>query len=324
MPDKLSIVLGQHGQVADLRSGTVSIAGYELAFIDVPRMPDAYRNMARTQPYDICEMAPTSYLMALATDAPITALPLPMTRRFRHAGFERLVGPDIRGPKDLEGRRVGVRTYAVTAGVWTRGVYADEFDVDPARIDWFTAEDENVQGVRLPSNVQRIDPGTSLGELLLRGELDAVYGGLAGVGADFDGELVDIVSDAERLERNWFERTGIYPLHGVIVVRNDVLTAQPQLASAMFAAFVTAKRNYLARVESGEAATKEDLRYRRLSELVGDPLPYGLAENAASLTTLVRYAHQQGLIAEQWPISSVFPDPRDVPIPVLARPSRGA
>jgi 4,5-dihydroxyphthalate decarboxylase len=319
MAENLSIVLGQHGQVADLRSGAVTVDDCDLRFVDVRRMPDAYRDMARSQPYDICEMAPTSYLMAVAAGAPITALPLPMTRRFRHTGFQRPAASDLRTPKDIEGRRVGVRTYAVTAGVWTRGVYADEFGVDAATVTWLTAEDENVQSVPLPANVHRIDPGTSLADLMRNGELDAVYGGLAGIGAGAgsgsgsgsgSGELIDLVSDADELERKWFKRTGIYPLHGVIVIRDDVRDRLPWLPAALFDAFVRAKQNYLRRIESGAAAEAEDRRYQRLSELVGDPLPYGLEENAESLAALVRYARRQGLIAEEPPIENLFPDPR--------------
>jgi 4,5-dihydroxyphthalate decarboxylase len=310
MTGNLSIVLGRHGQVADLRSGAVTVDDCDLRFVDVRRMPDAYRDMARSQPYDICEMAPTSYLMAVAAGAPITALPLPMTRRFRHAGLARPAGSDLRTPKDIEGRRVGVRTYAVTAGVWTRGIYADEFGVDPAAVTWLTAEDENVQSASLPANVHRIDPGTSLAGLLRNGELDAVYGGLAGVGASVDDELIDLVSNSGALERQWFERTGIYPLHGVIVIRNDVLDRLPRLPAALFDAFARAKQNYLRRIESRTAAEAEDRRYLRLSELVGDPLPYGLEENSESLAALVRYARRQGLIAEEPLIENVFPDPR--------------
>jgi 4,5-dihydroxyphthalate decarboxylase len=311
MAENLSIVLGRHGQVADLRSGAVTVDDCDLRFVDVRRMPDAYRDTARSQPYDICEMAPTSYLMAVAAGAPITALPLPMTRRFRHTGFQRPAASDLRTPKDIEGRRVGVRTYAVTAGVWTRGVYADEFGVDPATVTWLTAEDENVRSVPLPANVHRIDPGTSLADLMRNGELDAVYGGLAGIGASADDfELTDLVIDADELERQWFKRTGIYPLHGVIVIRDDVLDRLPWLPAALFDAFARAKQNYLRRIESGAAAEAEDRRYQRLSELVGDPLPYGLEENAESLAALVRYARRQGLIAEEPPIENLFPDPR--------------
>lgn len=310
MNPKLSIVLGRHGQVEDLRVKSVLVDNYELEFIDVKRMPDAYREMARSHPYDICEMAPTTYLMAVAAGAPVTALPLPMTRRFRHAGVLTRPGSGVSHPGDLEGRRVGVRSYAVTAAVWTRGVYAEEFGVDLDKVTWYTAEDENVQDFTLPGNVHRIDPGDSLARMLGDGELDAAFAGLAGAGQDAGDDLTDLIADAARQEREWFARTGIYPLHGVIAVRDDVLDRHPDLALSLFRAFTQAKENYLARVRSGSASGPEDLRYLRLSELVGDPLPYGLAENAATFTALVRYAAKQRLIPDEPSIASMFPDPR--------------
>lgn len=310
MTEKLSIVLGQHGQVQDLRAGRVGVEGFALDFIEVKRMPDAYRAMARDQPYDVCEMAPTSYLMAVAAGAPITALPIPMTRRFRHAGLQRLRTSAIRGPKDLEGRRVGVRAYTVTAAVWTRGILAEEYGVDFDKVTWLTQEEENVQTFVPPANVQRVPDGTSLADMMRAGELEVGFGGLAGVGPDLDNQLVDLVEDAGEREAEWFRRTGIYPLHGVIVVRNDVLERHPELPALLFDAFGQAKENYLQRVRSGQADGAEDKRYRQLSALVGDPLPYGLDENRASLQALVRYAHGQHLIPAQAPLEELFPDPR--------------
>jgi 4,5-dihydroxyphthalate decarboxylase len=309
MTEKLSIVLGRHGQVEDLRSGAVRVEGVDLEFIEIKRMPDAYRSMARSQPYDICEMAPTSYLMAVAAGAPITALALPMTRRFRHAGLQRLKESPIRHPKDLEGKAVGVRAYSVTAAVWTRGILAEEYGLDLDRVTWFTEEDENVETFATPANVRRVASDSSLAAMLEAGELAAAFGGLAGVGADFEDRLVDLVEDAAGQEADWYRRTGIYPLHGVIVVRNEVLKRDPDLPRRLFEAFAAAKENYLARVNSGAADGAEDKRYRRLAELVGDPLPYGLAQNRKSFDALVRYAHTQRLIPERPELVSVFLDP---------------
>ncbi len=147
------------------------------------RRPDAYREMARTQPYDVREMAPTSYLMAVAAGAPITALPIPMTRRFRHRGIQRRRESAIRTPRDLEGRRVGVRAYAVTAAVWTRGILADEYGVDLDTIERLTEEDENVRSFVPPANVRRVPAGQTLAALMKAGQLDA---GFAGLGAETD------------------------------------------------------------------------------------------------------------------------------------------
>jgi 4,5-dihydroxyphthalate decarboxylase len=309
MTEKLSIVLGPHGQVEDLRNGAVRVEGFDLDFIEIKRMPDAYRSMARSQPYDVCEMAPTSYLMAVAAGAPITALALPMTRRFRHAGLQRLRESSIRHPKDLEGRAVGVRAYSVTAAVWTRGILAEEYGLDSGKVTWYTEEDENVESFVPPANVRRVASDTSLAAMMEAGELQAAFGGLAGVGADLDERLVDLVEDATAQEADWYRRTGIYPLHGVIVVRNEVLARHPDLPRRLFAAFVAAKENYLARVRSGAADGAEDKRYRRLAQLVGDPLPYGLAQNAKSFAALVRYAHGQRLIPERPELAAVFLDP---------------
>ncbi|RKP57838.1 ABC transporter substrate-binding protein [Pararobbsia silviterrae] len=309
MTEKLSIVLGRHGQVEDLRNGAVKVEGVELDFVEIRRMPDAYRSMARNQPYEICEMAPTSYLMAVAAGAPITALALPMTRRFRHAGLQRLKESPIREPRELEGGAIGVRAYSVTAAVWTRGILADEYGVDFDKVTWFTEEDENVESFVPPANVRRAASDTSLAQMLQAGDLSAAFGGLAGVGAELDERLVDLVDDAPAREADWYRRTGIYPLHGVIVVRNDVLARMPELPQRLYAAFTEAKERYLTRMRSGAADEAEDKRYRRLSSLVGDPLPYGLEQNAPSFEALVRYAHTQRLIPSRPAIASVFLDP---------------
>ncbi|WP_051376816.1 ABC transporter substrate-binding protein [Burkholderia sp. WSM2232] len=310
MSNSLSIVLGPHGQVQDLKSGAVPVEGFDLVFTEVKRMPDVYREMARSQPYDVCEMAPTSYLMARAAGAPLTALPLPMTRRFRHGGVQRLRHSIVRNPKDLEGRGVGVRTYSVTAAVWTRGIYADEYGLDPDKVTWLTQEEENVASFALPPNVNCVGKTALFADLLRAGQLDAVFAGLAGGAEGLEDELVDLVDDAPSAERSWFERTGIYPLHGVIVMRNEVLAAHPHLPAALFEAFGAAKRNYLARVQSGEVDGPEDQRYRKLAAFVGDPLPYGVAENRASFAALVRYAHRQRLIDSLPSLDEVVLDPQ--------------
>lgn len=321
MSERLRIVLGPHGQVADLREGRVTVPGVSLDFISVKRMPDAYRDMARTQPYDICEMAPTAYLAARAKGAPITALALPMTRRFRHEGLLCRQDAGIYAPKDLEGRQVGVRAYGVTAAVWTRGILADDYGLDAARVHWLTEEDENVPGTPLPANVTRLPAGQTLAQLADEGALDAGFAGLAGLGAAPAGHWMDVVADAAGRERAWYARTGIYPLHGLIVLRDNVLRRHPGLALALFEAFTQARDNYLARIAQGSASEPEDLRYKRLAEWVGNPLPYGLAENAASFAALVRYVHEQGLIAEAPALPQAFVDPR-VPGAAVLTPDR--
>lgn len=311
MTDKLTIVLGKHGQVEDIRSGAVPIEGVSLEFETFDRMPDAYRVMARTAKFDISELAPTTYLMAREAGCPITALPLPMTRRFRHRGLQRLEGSGIRAPKDLEGQRVGLRAYSVTAPVWTRGILAEDYGVDLDAITWMTEDDEHVTSYVLPDNVERAPENRSLADMMRAGELEVAFAGLAGVKGDESLGLVDFFEYAGELEKDWYARTGIYPIHGVIAVRDDVLARYPELAANIFTAFTRARDNYWSRVTSGEANGPEDKRYSKLAEIVGDPLPYGLEENYKSLEALIRFAKDQRLLSHAPAVESVFPDPRE-------------
>lgn len=310
MTTKLSIVLGKHGQVADIRSGTVQVDGFELEFNDFEHMPDAYRIMARTAAFDICELAPTTYLMAREAGTPITALALPMTRQFRHSGLQRLRSSSIRTPKQLEGRAVGLRAYTVTAPVWTRGILAEEYSVDLDRITWYKQDEEHVASYVPPPNVKTPPPGKTLADMMRSGDLEVAFAGLAGVGNADDLDLVEFFENAAELDADLYRRTGIYPIHGVIAVRNDVLERHPELAMRLFDAFTRARDNYWARVKAGEATGKEDLRYLKLSEIVGDPLPYGLEENLRTLEALIRFAHRQKLISRAWAVQEAFFDPR--------------
>jgi 4,5-dihydroxyphthalate decarboxylase len=308
---RLSIVLGAHGQTAALRDGRVQVEGVDLDFVTVKPMTDAYRRMARTAEFDICELAPTTYLAARAKGAPITALPIPMTRRFRHAGLMLPETSTIREPKDLEGRRVGVRAYTVTAGVWTRGVFQNEYDLDISKVTWVVDDEEHVLGLDLPPNVVQAPSGRSLAQMFADGELDAGFTGIAGIGAAPEGRVYhDLFESPGPLQTAWFKKTGIYPIHGVIALRNDVLEAHPDLPRALFDAFVAAKQIYLDEVMSGAADGDEDRRYRKLAELVGDPLPYGMKDNQASLDALVLYAQQQGFLPDHYSVSDLFLDPQ--------------
>ncbi len=304
----LQTVFGKHAQLDGVRSQPEILPGVKLALIDVKRMPDVYRDMARHQPYAVCEMAPTMYLMALERGAALTALPLPMTRRFRHSGIKQRKGLALSSPKALEGRKVGVRNYSVTAAVWTRGVFADDYGLDASKVTWVTEEAENLDDLPLPPNVERLPPGQTIAEAPARGELDLAFDGLAGAGNADDME--DLVTDAAAVEQRWFDRTSIYPIHGVIVVRNDVIRDHPGIQQALYQRFDEAKQAYLARLDSIAVPSGDDKRYRRLRALMADPLPYGFAENQASFEALIRYAHEQKLIGKLVRADQVFVDPR--------------
>ncbi len=306
----LRTVLGNHGQTAALKDGTVTVPGAKLEFIEIKPMIEAYRRMARQAEFDVCELAPTTYLAAKSLGAPFTALPIPMTRRFRHAGMLRRQDSSIRHPKDLEGRRIGVRAYTVTAGVWTRGIFINEYGLDSSKVTWLVDDEEHVTALKLPPNVVHVPPGETLARLMAAGEIEAGFAGAAGVGEPPEGQVyVDLFEKPAELEAAWYQKTHIYPIHGLIVVRDELLKAHPWLARALLEAFTQAKARYLQQVMSGAADQAEDRRYRKLAGVVGDPLPYGMKANLPSLEALVLYAKQQGFLPADLTVPQLILDP---------------
>jgi len=317
----LKIAIATSGHTVALKDGTVPIEGFEANFVEVVPIIAAFRRMVRDVEFDVCEMAPTTYLIARARGAPYIALPIFVMRRFHHGGF--VVRPDagIKVPKDLEGKQVGVRAYSVTTGVWTRGIFTNEYGLDAAKVTWVVDDEEHVTSLELPDNVVHAPPGKSLASMMAGGELQAGFTGPAGIGragaptanweqggqtsAQNYPELIPNVAD---VEADWFRRTGIYPIHGTIVVKTDVLEKHPKVARALYDAFTKAKAPYLERLNRGDGPP-EDARYRSFLPLMGDPLPYGMKANRASIEALMTYALQQKLIPERMPLDQAFVDP---------------
>jgi 4,5-dihydroxyphthalate decarboxylase len=267
-------------------------------------------------------MAPTTYMIARARGAPYIALPIFVMRRFHHGGF--VVRPDagIKVPKDLEGKKVGVRAYSVTTGVWTRGIFTNEYGLDSSKVTWVVDDEEHVATLELPPNVVHAEPGKSLASMMASGELQAGFTGPAGIGRagpptgnwEKGGQTAsqvypELIPDVANVEADWYRRTGIYPIHGTIVVKEDVLAKHPFVARSLFDAFTAAKQPYLERLKAGEGSAPEDLRYRSFAPLMSDPLPYGMKANKASIEALVTYAVQQKLIRKRPALDEVFADP---------------
>ena len=319
---RLKIAIGNYPFVDELKSGAVPIDGVDAEFVNVVPQIAAFRRMVRDVEFDVCELAPTTYIIARSFGAPFVALPIFLMRRFHHAGL--LVRPDagIRKPKDLEGKTVGVRAYSVTTGVWTRGILIDEYGVDNSRITWVVDDEEHVTQMALPANVIRAPEGTSLAQMMRDGELQAGFAANAGIGREGkptegwdkvkqdNPDYPDLFPNAPELERAYFNRTGIYPIHGTIVVKDSVLAEHPHVARALFDAFSTAKRRWLARVEAGEADTPADRKTAGLRSIVGpDPLPHGMKWNMPTIKALEDYAWKQGLITRRMTVEETFVDP---------------
>jgi 4,5-dihydroxyphthalate decarboxylase len=272
--------------------------------------------MIRDLEFDVCELAPTSYLMALQAGVPITAIPVFLNRRFHHADVQCGSASGIRFPADLKGKRIGVRAYTVTTGVWMRGILRDEYHLDLDTVTWVVDDDDHIEG-RAPANVERVTDGRSLGELLLTGEIEAAFSGNAGTGragsprAGWVAPTIEateqpmtddgpypLFPDHEVLATDWYLRTGIYPLHSVIAVRRELVDRDPGLPSKLYTAFVESKRRQVD-ADPGWAALPRLGRQAR--QIGSDPIPYGVDANDASVRALVKYSQDQGLLDADFP-----------------------
>lgn len=319
----LKIAIAEHPHTSAIRSGAIPIEGVDAEFVTVKPQIGAFRRMVRDVEFDVCELAPTTYIIARAYGAPFVALPVFVVRRFHHGGL--LVRPDagIKTPKDLEGKKVGVRAYSVTTGVWTRQVLIDEFGLDSSKVTWVVDDEEHVTQLKLPANVVHAPAGTSLADMMARGELAAGFAAAAGIGRtgaptggwqEVEADYPDLLPNAAELEAEYFARTGIYPMHGTIVVKDSVLAEHPWIAKSLYDAFDQAKKEWLARLDSGAADTEGDRKYRALRSIVGnDPLPYGLKENLKTIEALEATAFKQGLTPRRMAINELFADPNVTP-----------
>ena len=301
---KLKTVTRTQGNNQALKDGTVQPRNFEFDFEEVDPLIAAFRRMVRGLEFDICELAITTYICAKAHRKRFTAVPVFLVRAFHHGAILVNAKAGIADPKDLEGRRVGVnRGYTVTTGVWARGVLQDEYGVDLDKVTWVLSGDEHVAEYRPPSNVVPIGGGENMADMLASGELAAA------IGVDVGGlDVQPLIPTGLDAGLKALRERGHYPINHLIVIRDDLLAETPELAADVFEAFAEAKRLYMERLKGGGIAkpTPVDELHRRVMEIKGDPLPYGIEPNRKVLEELIRHALAQRIIAEPVSVADLF------------------
>jgi 4,5-dihydroxyphthalate decarboxylase len=295
MPDlKLKAVTRTQGNNRALKDGTVKPHTCELVFEEVDPLIAAFRRMVRGLEFDVCEMAITTYICAKAHGKRMTAIPVFLVRAFHHGAIVVNSKAGIATPKDLEGKRVGVnRGYTVTTGVWARSILQDEHGVDLSKIIWVLSGDEHVAEYRPPKNVVPIEPGKTMDEMLVSGELAAA------IGVDVkSGDVKPLIPDALAAGLAALERNGHYPINHLVVIKDELIERNGDLAADVFDAFAQAKRIYLEKLQAGaiEKPTEVDEVHKRVMAITGDPLPYGIAPNRKVIDALIGHALTQGII----------------------------
>jgi 4,5-dihydroxyphthalate decarboxylase len=286
----LRTVLGRYPHTLPLISGEVSDPAVPLAFEEVSPVTRAFAPMVREGRYDVCEMAIATVLLAKAWGKDLVLLPVVLAARFQERALLCRTDSSISGPADLAGRRVGVRAYSQTTGLWLRGALKERYGVAPEQVRWVTFEDAHVAEYHDPDWVERAQPGQTLLGMLHDGALDAV---IVGNEVPNDPMVRTVFPDPAAAGEAFRAAHGFIPVNHLVTVRGEVLRREPGLAAALV-----------------------DL-FRRAAEQAGglrDGRVIGRAGLAPAVRLAVRYSLEQGLLPKPLSLEEVWSGlPAEVP-----------
>ena len=314
---RLKAAIESYDHVQALKDGRIAIPGVSFDFVDISPVHRAFKPMIERQEFDISEMALTSYLVAKSFGKQITALPIVLGRQFHHSSIVFNTKLGIRIPKDLEGQKVGHRSYAQTTPVWVRGILQHEYGVDLNKITWVTYEGSHVAEYQDPSICERAAEGKNMDAMLQSGEIVAAIGAKPGPGIE------QLIPNAKDAGTAWFAKTGIYPINHMVVVKSSLAAEHPELMSELFNAFKQAKQIHLDKLASLETTDPEYIagdvkdparpwilpygEQRRLQGILGgDHLPYGFSKNRKAFEACAEFAYEQKLLPKRMPVEAFF------------------
>ena len=299
----LSTATGNYGHTKDIVDGSLNNDRLALDWVEVSPIINAFRRMIRGLEFDISEMAISTYLCAKSFNKPITAIPVFPVRGFHHGAIVHNTKAGVSSPKDLEGKKVGVRGWTVTTGVWVRGILAQGYGVDIDKITWVLAGDEHVAEYEYPPNVVPAPEGSSLPDMLAAGELAAGIG----VGNVDSEDVKPLIGGARAAAVQFFNDTGVYPINHTVVVKDELLAANPWLAEEVFNVFKAAKGSYMAKLEAGADLSDADQAIVKNGEdLGGDPLPYGIEANRTTMEAIIQACLDQKVIPSRIAVEDAF------------------
>jgi len=319
---KLSVALSDNENTRPLLDGLVAAEGIRL-IPSALHPSEMFWRQLRFGEFDVSEMSMSSLLIATARGpTPWVALPVFTTREFFHTRILVRADADIAKPEDLRGKRVGVPEYQQTAAIWARGALEHEFGVQAREIEWFMerAPEKShggATGFTPPAGVRLsyIPPSTNIGEMLVRGELDATLLYLTQHNLvdrsqiDFSADTrVRPLFDREAEGRRYYAKTGLYPINHTIVVRRALIEQHPWIALNLFSAFTAARAEVM---RSGNAMLRPYFATGLIGDetkraLANDSMAYGVKAARKVLETIAQYVHEQGLTARRVGIEELF------------------
>lgn len=278
--------LADYAVTAAMKDGRITSSLVNLDYCGPRTAHNGFKPMVRENAFDAGELALVTYLQAKAWGKPFVTLPIPISGRFQHhcIGFNRELGH--LAPKDIEGRKVGVRTYSQTTGLWVRGILQHEYNVDLNKVTWLTLDEAHVSEHVDPPNCERLPADASLADMMLNGDLAAAI-----LGGDMpkDARVQTLVPDAKQAAQAWYAREGVIPINHMFVVRAELSRERPDVVREIFRMLVESR-----------ALAPESAR-------AGAP-PVGLEQNRKALAMAIDWSYEQGIIPRRLSVDELFDD----------------
>ena len=314
MPTNIPVTLacGDYEILRPLIDGQVKADGIDVSFVTHMDSFTRHTKFLSGGEFDVAELSGSSYLMAKDQGMAIDAIPVFPHRRFRHGFVFINTGKGIAKPKDLIGKRIGVKSFQATAMLWIRGILEHEYGVPHREVHWVSDMDEDIP-FDLPNGLDltRLPAGQKLEPMLTEGSIDALlHTDMIPAMAAKDPRVARLFKDHRAEEMAYFKRTGIFPIMHVVGIRRSVVERHPWLPVNLQKAFEESKTLAMQRMLNPRIvplAWYNEFREEQEELLGGDPWEYGLTDrNRANLGAMIGYSHEQGLIKRALGVDELF------------------
>jgi len=283
-PTTMRIAIGDYPHTLPLKRGEISSPWLKLDFVEVKPMYKAFLPMVREHAFDASEMALVTAIQAKAYNKGLKVLPAAMLSRFQHGTVLYNTARGKLTPADLAGKRIGVRSYSQTTGVWIRGILANDYKIDLSGAQWITFEDGHVAEAKDPHGVVRAVPGQDITQMLIAGELDAAIYGAA---MPNDARLQSLIPDPDAAARDWYAKHRMVPVNHMVVVTEELARANPEAVTEFYRLLEASKR---------AAGAPGPI----------DTAPFGKETNRRCVELLISYAVQQGHIPREVAVDELW------------------
>lgn len=307
---RLTLGVADHDLNQALISGEVQSPDFALDVQAGNEDGERHRRMLHERAFDACEFALGTYLMLRAAGGPLHGIPAFPNRKFRHSYVFVNRRAGIREPRDLAGKRVGLRGWQTTASLWARGILARYYGLDLARVRW-VAPPELIP-VRLPEGVtvEQVPKSVDWDALLVAGDVDAViFPDVLPSVQRGDPAVGRLFEDYRAEEQAFYRRTGIFPISHLVVLREDVLRAHPDAPLSLLHTFRQARDAAFRRIEEQQilALSWAGAALAEQRALMGPHYwPYNVADNRHVLETAISFAHEQQMILRPLAVDDLF------------------